>query len=230
MEEKTKGKFLFHDTVISWACIIWAVCSIGLMIYFSGLNQVTFTLMTFGQLFVILGIILICRKQTAGIATLITGIGCIILPAISEWGYLFNINFAQNNIFQIFLPTAISVLGLAMLIGPGVLDDIAERKCKVTVQAELFDYKTSKVNNDETAYAPVYKYKFLDTEYEKCTEKYRTNKVDEIGKKINIKINEKNPEEVFIETSKSSKMIIYIFGISFLMAGLGMLITVLGEI
>ena len=34
MKEGTKEKFLFHDTVISWACIIWAVASVGLMMYF----------------------------------------------------------------------------------------------------------------------------------------------------------------------------------------------------
>ena len=62
MEEKTKEeqkakKYIFHDTIISWACIIWAIVSIILMLYFSGLNQVIFTIMTLGQLFLILGII-----------------------------------------------------------------------------------------------------------------------------------------------------------------------------
>ena len=63
MKEETNEKFLVHDTIISWACIIWAVASIALMLYFSGLNQVTFTIMTFGQLFLIMGIIFLCRKQ-----------------------------------------------------------------------------------------------------------------------------------------------------------------------
>ena len=50
MEEKTKEKFLLHDTIISWACIIWAVASIGFNNYFSGIEQETLTLMTFGQM------------------------------------------------------------------------------------------------------------------------------------------------------------------------------------
>ena len=54
MKEKTNEKFFVHDTIISWACIIWAICSICLMCYFSGLSQVTFSLMTFGQLFLIM--------------------------------------------------------------------------------------------------------------------------------------------------------------------------------
>ena len=230
MEEKTKEKFLFHDTIISWACIIWAIASVGLMIYFSGLNQVTFTLMTFGQLFVIIGIIFICRKQISGFVSLITGLGCIIIPAINEWGYLFNINFAHNNIFPIMLSTGITVLGLAMMFGPGILEDISKKRCKVKVEAEISDFKAVKLNDNETAYAPIYKYIYNNVIYEKCSEKYRKNKVLEKGQKIDIRINEKKPEDIFIETSKASKMLIYIFGASFFMAGLGMLLTVLAEI
>ena len=102
MKEETKEKFLFHDTVISWACIIWAVASVGLMMYFSGLNQVTFAIMTFGQLFLIMGIIAMVRKQATGGILTVTGIGCIIIPALNEWGHLFWNVSAPSNIFPIF--------------------------------------------------------------------------------------------------------------------------------
>lgn len=137
MKEETKEKFLFHDTVISWACIIWAICSVVLMCYFSGLNQVTFSLMTFGQLFLIMGIISICKKQPTGLVSVITGLGCIIIPAINEWGYLFNMGFENDSIFPILLSTAITILGLGMLFGPGILDNMAERRCKKVVNAEI---------------------------------------------------------------------------------------------
>lgn len=230
MEEKTKEKFLFHDTVISWACIIWAIVSMILMFYFSGLNQVTFAIMTFGQLFLIMGIIAICRKQITGMVFTITGLGCIIIPAINEWGYLFNDNIHSNNIFPIMLSTAITILGLAMMFTPGILENMSERKCKLKVKAELFDFKTTKLNDGQTAYAPVYKYEYNGKEYEKCVNRYKKNQTEVIGTKIEIRINENKPEEVYIETSKASKMLIYIFGASFFMAGLGMLITTLGEI
>ena len=230
MKEKTKDKFWFHDTVISWACIIWAIASIILMFYFSGLNQVTFSIMTFGQLFLVIGIIALCRKQTAGMITTITGIGCIIIPAINEWGYLFNDNISQSNIFPIMLSTAITILGLAMMFGPGILEDIAKRKCKINIDAELFDFKTVKLKDGDTAYAPVYKYQYNGKEYEKCINRYKRNQKAVIGSKLEIKINESKPEEVYIEPSKSSKMIIYILGASFFISGIGMLITTLSEI
>lgn len=229
MEEKTKEKFWLHDTIISWACIIWAVASVGLMIYFSGLNRVTFTLMTFGQLFVIFGIIAICRKQVTGLVLTVTGIGCIIIPAINEWGYLFNINSGSDSFIPIILSTAVTVIGLAMLIVPEVLEDIARRRCRKIVQAEIVDFETTSLNDGTTAYAPVYGYSFNGKEYKKCTNKYKRNKKEEIGNHLEIKINEKKPEEVYIETSKASKMLIYIFGAGFLMSGLGMLLTVLAE-
>ncbi len=229
MKEKTKEKFVVHDTIISWACIIWAVASIGLMIYFSGLNRVTFTLMTFGQLFLIFGIISICRKQTTGFVLTITGLGCIIIPAINEWGYLFNLNSGSDNIFPIILSIAITILGLAMLIVPDVLEDIEKRRCKILVKAEVIDFETTVLNDGTTVYAPVYGYTYNEKEYKKVTNKYRRNKTLEIGSQVEIKINDSKPEEVYIETSKASKMLIYIFGASFFMAGLGMVLTVLAE-
>lgn len=230
MEEKTKDKFWFHDAIISWACIIWAIASVILMFYFSGLNQVTFTIMTFGQLFLIIGIIALCRRQTAGMVSTITGLGCIIIPAINEWGYLFNDNISQNNIFPIMLSTAITILGLAMMFGPGFLEDIAKRRCKLSIKAELFDFKTIKMKNGQTAYAPVYKYQYNGKEYEKCINRYKRNPKELVGSKIDIKINEGNPEDVYVEATKASKMLIYIFGASFFISGLGMLITILAEI
>lgn len=230
MKEKTKEKNSFYDTIISWACIIWAAFSIYLMFYFSGTNQVTFAIMTFGQLFLIMGIISICRKQITGMVFTITGLGCIIIPAINEWGYLFNENIASNSIFPIMLSTAITILGLAMMFGPGILENMAERRCKLKVKAELYDFKTTKLSDGQTAYAPVYKYEYNGKEYEKITDKYKRNSTEVIGSKMDIKINENNPEDVYIEASKASKMIIYIFGASFFIAGIGMLITTLAEI
>ena len=46
MKEVTNERFKVHDTIISWACMIWAVLSIALMCYFTGENQVTFSIMT----------------------------------------------------------------------------------------------------------------------------------------------------------------------------------------
>ena len=141
MNEETKGKFLLHDTIISCACIIWAIASFCLIIYFTGLNQVTFTIMTFGQLFLIMGIICLRKGNVSGILFSITGLGCIIVPALNEWGPLFNINIQTSYLFPIFLPVAITLIGLAMMIGPGLLENMAERRCKVIVKAEYVDFK-----------------------------------------------------------------------------------------
>lgn len=227
MEEKVKNKFAFHDTVISWACIIWAVASIGLMMYFSGLNQVTFAIMTFGQLFLVLGIISIVRKQPTGGVLTVTGIGCIIIPAISEWGSLFNKNVPSDSIVPILLTTAITLIGLAMMIVPGVLENISDRRCKVKVKAECVDLKSTKLADGTEVFAPVYSYEYKEKVYTKCTEKYKRADFPEIGSRVEFKINEKKPTDVYIEASKASKMLIYIFGASFFIAGIGMLITVL---
>lgn len=230
MKEETNEKrksYTFHDTLISWACIIWAIASLGFMIYFSGLNQVTFTIMTFGQLFLILGIIAIVRRQSTGPVFSITGLGCIILPAINEWGYLFSDNVPSDSILPVLLSTAITVIGLAMLITPGVLENMAERRCKETVKAEVVDLKTTQISENIMAYAPIYSYTYKDKVYTKCNEKYKTTEIPEIGAKTELKINAVNPEEVYFEASKASKMLIYIFGAGFFMAGLGMILTVL---
>lgn len=227
MNEETNEKFKVHDLIISWACIIWAVASIALMSYFSGLNQVTFAIMTCGQLFLVFGIILICRKQLSGAVFTVTGLGCIILPAINEWGYLISKDYETNTLLPILLSTGITLVGLAMLIVPGVLENMSERRCKVNVKAECVDLKSTTLENNVTVYAPVYQYTYNDNVYTKCTEKYKRSGIPNIGDKIEFKINEKKPEDVYIEASKSSLMLIYILGASFFMTGLGMLITIL---
>lgn len=228
MKEETNEKFLVHDTIISWACIIWAVLSVALMVYFSGIDQVTFSIMTFGQLFLVMGIIAFCRKQITGAVFTITGLGCIILPAISEWGYLINSNLGNaNNIFPAFLSTAITLIGIAMLVVPGILENSAERRCKKQIIAECVDLKEIKLSDESIAYAPVYQYEYNGSSYTKCTEKYKKNEVPSIGSKLEIRINEKKPEDVYIKASKASLMLIYIIGASFFIAGIGMIITVL---
>lgn len=225
-EAKVK-KYTLHDTIISWACIIWAIASIGFMIYFSGINQVTFTIMTFGQLFLVLGIIAIVRRQPTGLVFSITGLGCIILPAINEWGYLFSDSIPTSLLLPSLLSTAITLIGLAMMIVPGVLEDLSAKRCTEVVKAEVIDLKETTLSNGTVAFAPVYSYNYKDKTYTKNTEKYRITEVPEVGSKTELKINPKDPEDVYFEASKASKMLIYIFGASFFMAGLGMILTVL---
>lgn len=228
MKEVTNERFKVHDTIVSWACMIWAVVSFILMCYFTGENQVTFSIMTCGQLFLVLGIISLCRKQMTGGIFTITGLACIILPAINEWAPLFVNGYTTNYFLPICLSLGIGIVGLTLLIIPGVLEDSSERRCKKTVQAECIDLKEIEVSNGVNAYAPVYQYTYNDKVYDKCTEKYRTNQVPTIGDKIEFRINEKAPEEVYMPTAKSSLMIIYIVGVSFLLTGVGMLMTLLG--
>lgn len=230
MKEETKEKFLFHDTVISWACIIWAVASIGLMTYFSGLNQVTFAVMTFGQLFLIMGIVAIVRKQATGGILTVTGIGCIIIPALNEWGHLFWNVSSPNNIFPIFATVAFCLIGLSMLVMPGVLENMAERRCKKIVKAEIVDYKTTTLSDGEKAYAPIFSFTINEKTYKVTRKQYSRKQVGDIGTSMELKVNEKNPEDIYFEASKASKMLVYIFGMSFLITGIGMLFTVLAEI
>lgn len=230
MKEETKEKFLFHDTIISWACIIWAVASVGLMMYFSGLNQVTFATMTFGQLFIIMGIIAIVKKQATGGILTVTGIGCIIIPAINEWGHLFWNVSAPSNIFPIFTTVAFCLIGLSMLVMPGVLENMAERRCKKVVTGEIVDYKTTTLSDGQTVYAPVYSFTIEEKTYKVTRKKYSRKQVGIVGTRVELKVNEKNPEDIYFEASKASKMLVYIFGMSFLITGIGMLLTVLAEI
>lgn len=232
MNEETKEKknFTFHDTVISWACIIWAVASLGLMMYFSGLNQVTFAIMTFGQLFLIIGIIAMTRKQPTALVLSVTGIGCMIIPALNEWGHLFLNVKGPDNIFSVLATVAILLIGLAMCIVPGILENMSERRCKKTVEAEVVDFKTATLSDGTTAYAPIYSFSIGEEVYKVTRKQFSRTKTEEIGTKVELKVNEKNPEDVYFAASKASKMLIYLFGASFVIAGTGMLLTVLAEI
>ena len=229
MSEKTKEKNKFYNTVVGWACIIWAVASIGLVTFFTGMNQTTFAIMTFGQLFVIFGIILLINKKLSGMVSLLGGMSAIIFPAMNQWGNLFNPNIQSDSIFPIMMSTWITVTGAAMLIVPEVLEDWYRRKCKMQVEAEVIDFKETTLADKETlAFAPVYQYEFNGKYYVKESSKYSSRNIPKVGEKINLLINEKKPEEVYFPASKASKMLVYLLGIGFFLAGSGMLIVTLG--
>ena len=231
MEEKTKEKFDLYDTIVSWACVIWAIASVALMVYFSGMNQVTFSIMTFGQLFVVVGIMLIVRRQlTYGSLSVVTGIACIIIPAINEWGNLFNPTVETDILLPIMLSTAITLLGIALMVGPGILERNSAKRCTETVVAEVIDIKQVELADKTQAYAPIYSYTYNDNVYTKTMEKYSKSNVPVVGSKIEVKVNPNKPEDLYIEASKASLMLIYIFGFSFFIAGAGMILTVLGSI
>ena len=232
MKEETKeNNFKFHDSIISWACIIWAVASVALMCYFTGMNQVTFSIMTFGQLFIVMGIISFVKRQAimGGVFT-VTGIGSIIIPAINQWGGMFGSGAETDNIFPILLSTAITLIGLSMLVVPGILENMAERRCKKEVKGEIVDYKTVTLSDGKTAYAPIYSFTIEDKTYKVIRKQFFRKQLDTVGTKVDLKVNEKNPEDIYFEASKASKMLVYIFGMSFLITGIGMLLTVLAEI
>jgi len=228
MNEQTNEKCGFYNTVVAWACIIWAVASIGLIMYFSGLNQVTFAIMTVGQLFIIMGIILLDRKKLVGALSVFAGMSCVIISAVNEWGGMLFEGVQGSQIIPTLLSTAIAIIGLAMIIVPEVLEDISESKCKKIVEAECVDFDENKQQDGTVAYAPIYQYEYNGNLYTKCTGKYKRTGLPDIGNRIELKINEFKPQEVYIEASKASKMIIYILGVSFFTMGLGMILTILG--
>lgn len=226
MNEQTKGKYGFYNTIVGWACIIWAVTSICLLILFTGLNQVTFAIMTVGQLFIIMGIILLNMKKISGALVTLAGLSCVIIPAVNQWGAMFFSEIEGSRIFPSILSVAIGMIGIAMMIVPGVLEDISKSKCKVTVNSECIDYDENKLQDGTISYAPIYQYEYKGNLYTKCTKKYRKTGLPDIGHRTELKINEFNPQEVYIETSSASKMTIYILGASFFIMGLGMILTI----
>ena len=148
---------------------------------------------------------------------------------MNQWGFILNEDAVSDNIFPILLSTAITFIGIAMMVVPGVLEDSAERKCKKIVEAECVDLKHTTVTNGDLAYAPVYQYAYNGNYYTKCTGKYKTTNYPKVGDKTELRINADKPEEVYIPAEKSSKMLIYIFGASFFIAVIGMLMTTLAS-
>lgn len=147
---------------------------------------------------------------------------------MNEWGGLFNSNVTKDSIFPTLLSVAITLIGLAMMIVPEILEDISKSKCKKIVSAECVDLDENKLSDGTIAYAPVYQYEYNGNLYTMCTKKYKKVGLPDIGSKMDLKINEFKPQDVYIKASSASKMIIYILGASFFISGLGMILTILG--
>ena len=226
MEVKTKEKNYFYNTVVSWACILWAICSIILVAIFTGRNQTTFAIMTFGQLFIIFGIILLINKKISGMLVLFAGACEVILPALSQWGYIIVPGSNTANIFLMILPLGNVAIGFAMMFFPGIIEKINKNRCKAKVSAECVDYKETTLADETTvAVSPTYQYEYNGKYYVKNIERYSSRNEIKIGDRIELMINANNPDEFYLPTSKASKMITYIFGLSFFMAGIGMFLV-----
>ncbi len=229
MSEKTKEKKEFYNSIVGWACIIWAIASIGAVAVFTGSSQTTFAIMTFGQLFIVFGIILLVNKKISGAISLLAGMSAVVFPAIVEWGGLFNSNIAQDNIFSLSISSFVTLLGLIMMLAPGISEDWNKRKCKVEVEAEIVDYKETTLADDQTlAFAPVYQYEYEGKLYLRESKKYSSRDIPKVGDKISLMINPKNPQESFVPSSKASKMVLYMLGFGLFVAGCGMLMVTLG--
>ena len=226
MSEKTKEKNKFYNTVVGWACVIWAVASIAILAIFTGLNQTTFAIMTFGQLFVIFGIILLINRKFSGIVSLFAGVSAIIFPAMFQWGHLFNPAIPEDNVFSLIISGGITLIGLAMLVVPGVSEDLAKRRCRVKVEAEIIDVKETTLSDDVTlAFAPVYQYEHNGKYYTKESRKYSSSVVPIVGDKTELLINGKHPNDVYFPTSKTSKMLVYLLGLGIFISGFGMVLV-----
>ena len=229
MSEKTKEKNRFYDNVVGWACIIWAFVSIALIAIFTGSNQTTFAVMTFGQLFIILGIILLVNKKISGAVSLFAGMSAVVFPAIVEWGGLFNSNIVYDNIFSLSISAFITVTGLIMMLAPVISEDWKKRTCKVQVEAEVVDFKeTTLADNQTPAFASVYQYEYEGKLYVKESKKYSSRDIPTVGDKCTLMINPKNPEDVYVPMTKASKMVMYMLGFGMFIAGCGMLMVTLG--
>lgn len=228
MSEKTKEKNKFYNTIVGWACIIWAFTSIAMVAVFTGSSQTTFAIMTFGQLFIVFGIILLVNKKISGAVLLLAGMSVVVFPAIVEWGGLFNSNIKYDNIFALTISSFITVLGILMMLVPGVGEDWKRRKCKAIVEAEVVDYKeTTLADNETLAFACVYQYEYNGKYYVSESQKYSSRIIPKVGEKTELMINPKNPQEVYTPSTKASKMLMYLIGFGLFMAGTGMLMVTL---
>lgn len=226
--QNQKGGWGFGSTLL----FLWFLISVAAFIVLTAMGQTNWGMIVFGQVFLVLGIMLCCKKDKDKKGKLsnllnfiVTAVGagiilvCLLYMFADEW----LINSFNNNIVSVLVCSIFLVVGLIMLYF-GIVKLIKDKaRCTVFVDSEIIDIKR-RLSTDEDGsswvYAPVYRYYYQGQLYTGCSDIYSSS-VARVGTQHKLRINPDNPND-FIEPKRMGTIsaLFIIMGVAFAGAGI----------
>ena len=229
MNKKTKDA-IFATLFLTWffGSIIWMLCAFG-----SG--NVHLGLALFAQYFIIFGFItLFFGKTKFGLVPLFVGFGILTCVGIDALGTE-NIKmlFTEKVLALTFGTILFLASGTCLLVIPRLIIKGKIKRCTLPIQAECVgfeeEYSSSRMTH-KTLYAPIWKFYYNREFHTYCDNVFSNFGLPNYGDLIELFINPKNPEDVYIPTHPSHSKLMDFLSISCLIGGITLLYFLIIEI
>lgn len=203
---KQTNPSLFSSKIFS----AWFILSIIAMVFLAMSNQIGLATLVFGQLFLVSGIATLLKASQKKPENIVRSfLFSIIGAVIMGIGYIIAFG-TEEMITSLKNATPIFFYGIFLLVGiyiaiTGILSEIYQKAhCTVEVNAEVVNILSHRSSyhahhdrrHHHTVYAPVWRYYYQGTYYERAASVYSYPCRYHIGQQKNIKINPDNPEEI----------------------------------
>lgn len=215
-----KDKNSLGSKIFGIIFVIWFFGSMVAMVFFAQFNGL-YTIMIFGQCFLVCGLLALFNKAIIGLPFFLVGLACLVIPFFMLNPNLLPVEVNWGGVSALLLLLAFVIAGFCLLFIP--LYQRAKRKklCTITVPATITGYDET-YDDGNTLYCPIYEYEFNGNYYKEHGKSYSNVGNKPVGTIVNIKIDPNNPTNY--EDNHSSIVILIILGILFLAVSLPLLI------
>lgn len=215
-----------NGRIVSKIFLIWFCASIGAVFCFSIINKY-YTVMIFGQYFLVFGIIVSSVKDkdlTIGVPLILVGLSCIIIPYLMMKPDIKGIVINWDAVIVLLFSIGFVFTGIALILIPIIRTRQLKRRCSIEVVATIVKHLSEYDDNGNELFCPIYEFQFNGKKYNVMNNEYTNIGVKPIGTLENLKINPDNPEE-FLDKGVFLMGCIFL-GIFFLIISIPMLIFV----
>lgn len=183
-----------------WIFLIWFIGSIIALVCFSKINpNPYYCVMTFGQYFLVFGIIFLktAKKGAERVIPILfglIGLSCIIIPYLMMKPEINGIEINWETVIKLLFVILFIIAGLMAAFMPIIRIKKLKNKCSIEVEATIIKNDVFRPDGRKL-YCPVYEFEFNGKKYEVMNEQYTNTYVNPVGTKVNLKINPDNPKE-----------------------------------
>ena len=196
------------DKLLSILFLTWFFCSIILMIILKDISGY-YTIMVFGNVFLVIGLMVGMKKVYIGYLFALVGLGAIVIPLLMLNPNLLTIDW--DKAMPIIFLSLFILIGLGIAIVPIILFNKKKRLCNIIVPSKLIGYEENKYKAINI-YTPIYEFEFNGEKYIGSLGK--KIKKEEPGKIVDLRINPKDPSQIFqLEEDKKGLYFFIIFGL-----------------
>lgn len=210
LEEKKRKRSKFLGILF----IIWFVASIVGLLIFQG---TLYCVMIFGQYFLVFGLIPLFAaeklEKMISIPFLLVGICCIVIPYLIMNPHLIPKEVDWDKVIIILILCGFILAGLFTIIFTLGKRNHLKKVCTDEVNATVVGYDTTRSDNGNTLYSPVYGFWYNGKDWNVHNNSYSNVGVPEIGQAYVLKVNPENPEEFYNEKSYGYLIGVFVGGL-----------------